>query len=396
MTASHEITRRTFLKTGITMGFLPTAGCVGALDTEGDTDGFESEPVVDGLSHPWGMAFLPADPRSRMLVTERDGRLALIDRADGTVEPIDGTPDVYAEGSGGLLDVALHPDFPDESWVYVTYAAANDSGESATHLGRGRLDRSQARLVDFEVLHVAEPFVEGDAHYGSRVVFGEDGMLYMTTGDRHSTDFGPNHPAQDTTNELGATLRLAPDGSIPADNPFVDEPDARDTIFSYGHRNPQGLTVHPKTGAIWQTDHGEQDGDEINIIEPGGNYGWPIAHYGCTYDEGDPIGDQPHEREDVLGPVYYWECNTNGFPPSGATFYDSDAFPDWRGNLFVGNLAGQYLGRFTVAGRDVKEAEPLLADRDWRIRAVAVAPDTGHLYLAVDAEEAPIVRLVPA
>lgn len=365
-------------------------------DEEEPADGpvsFEVEEVATGLSHPWSIAFLPDD--SQMLVTEREGRLNLVNREDGSVEPVDGTPDVYVEGQGGLLDVMLHPDFPDEPWVYLTYAAANDGGQSATHLGRGRLDRDEARLEAFEVLHVAEPFADSDAHYGSRVVFGEDGMLYMSAGDRRFTDFGPDHVAQDTTNELGATLRLEPDGSIPDDNPFVDDEDARDAIFSYGHRNVQGMTVHPETGAIWQSEHGEEDGDEINIIEAGGNHGWPVAHYGCEYGTDDPIGDQPHERDDVVNPIYYWECNSGGFSPSGATFYDGDAFSEWWGNLFVGNLADEYLGRFTVNGTDVEEADPLLSDRGWRIRDVKVAPSTGHLYVAVDDEDAPIVRLVP-
>lgn len=411
MTAPENTSRRTFLKTGAALGVLSTAGCTGIPsgdegeseggsapngdnETEGSSSGgFEVEAVAEGLSHPWGVAFLPAD--SRALVTERSGRLVLVDREDGALEPVDGTPEVYSEGQGGLLDVTLHPDFADEPWVYLTYSGANDDGESATHLGRGRLDADESRLTEFEVLHVAEPFVDSDAHFGSRVVFGEDGALYVTAGDRQFKDFGPDHVAQDPSNELGATLRLAPDGSIPDDNPFVDEPEARDAIFSYGHRNAQGMTIHPETGGIWQSEHGEGDGDELNVIEAGGNYGWPVATYACEYGTEDPLGDPPDEREDLVEPVHYWECGTGGYPPAGMTFYDGEAFPDWQGDLFVGNLGAEYLGRFAVDGRDVSASGSLLDGRGWRVRDVEVAPDTGHLYVLIDAEDAPLVRLVP-
>ncbi|MDQ2049584.1 PQQ-dependent sugar dehydrogenase [Natronolimnohabitans sp. A-GB9] len=375
----------------MTAGTLSLAGCTGFLSDE-EFPG-EVETVADGLVHPWALEFLPDD--ARLLVTEREGRLRLVDRDDGTVESVDGTPDVYAAGQGGLLDVALDPDFEAEPWVYLTYAATNDDGESATHLGRGRLEPDDPTLESFEELYVAEPFVDDDGHFGSRVVFGPDGAVYVTTGDRQFKDFGPDHVSQDLTNELGATLRLEPDGSIPEDNPFVDDDDAADAIYSYGHRNAQGMTVHPETDELWQSEHGEEDGDELNVIEAGGNYGWPIAHTGCEYGTDDPVGDDPHDRDDVVDPVYYWECTTGGFPPAGMTFYDGDAFPDWQGDLFVGNLAGEYLGRFTVDGTDVEEADRLLADRGFRIRDVAVAPETGSLFVAVDDADAPILRLTP-
>jgi len=231
----------------------------------------------------------------------------------------------------------------------------------------------------------------------------------MSVGDRQFKDFGPDHVAQDRTNDLGTILRFEPDGSIPTDNPFVDsdersssgsrakpgdDPDARDPIYSYGHRNPQGLAVHPETGALWASEHGERDGDELNVIEAGGNYGWPVATYACEYGTNRPVGDSPAEREDLIPPVYYWECGSGGFPPAGMTFYDGP-ISEWQGDLFVGNLAGTYLGRFAVDGTDVTEREPLLADRGWRIRAVETAPETGHLYVAVDAGSAPLVRLQP-
>ncbi|PSQ07510.1 glucose dehydrogenase [Halobacteriales archaeon QS_6_71_20] len=356
------------------------------------------ERVAEGFSFPWGLAFAPSG--SELLVTERVGRLSVVRPDDGTTTPVEGTPEVFDGGQGGLLDVALHPAFPDDDRVYLTYSATDGGasaadGPSATHLGSGRLDLDTARIEGFEAIHVAEPFVESSGHFGSRVGFGPDGTLYVTVGDRQFKDFGPDHVAQDTTNELGTTLRLNPDGSVPDDNPFLDDPDVRDAIYSYGHRNAQGLAVHPETGEIWESEFGEQDGDEINVIEAGGNYGWPVADEGCTYGSGEPIGDAHDDREDVTAPAYSWECGSGGFPPSGATFHTGEAVPAWRGDLFVCGLASRALARFAVDGRDVELVSRLLTDRDWRIRAVAERPATGALYVAVDDGDAPVVRLVP-
>lgn len=385
--------RRTFLTGVTTATLLHVTGCIDTAD-EGVETGYGLETVVDGLVHPWSIAVVPGS--EDVLVTERSGRLNLINLTEGSLDTIDNVPEVHAAGQGGLLDVALYPDFPDEPWVYLTYAATNGDGASATHLARGQLDVEEQRLTDVELLHIAEPFVASDNHFGSRVVFGPDGMVYMTSGDRQFKNFGPEHVSQDTTNDLGATLRLEPDGSIPEDNPFIDDVGAKDTLFSYGHRNAQGMTVHPDTGDIWVSEHGEHDGDMLHILESGGNYGWPIAHYGCEYGTTNPIGDEPHELDDVVDPVYYWECTTGGFPPSGMTFYSGDAFPAWEGDLLVGNLAGAYLGRFTVDGTAVEEVDPLLDEQGWRIRDVEEVPHTGHLLVAVDESDAPLVELVPA
>ncbi len=381
----------------------------GVDDASGETHEYAVETVADGLSHPWGIAFLPDD--GRLLVTERDGDLRLVDPdGDADANGIDdgadpsvvaGAPDVLAAGQGGLLDVATHPEYPEEPYVYLTYAAANAEGESTTHLGRGRLDPDEPALVEFEALHAAEPFVGSSSHFGSRVVFGADGMAYVTVGDRQFKDFGPDHVSQDVSNELGAILRLEPDGAIPDDNPFVDDPDVADAIHAYGLRNTQGLVRHPETDDLWASEHGEEDGDSITIIERGGNHGWPIAHYGCAYGTDDPVGDRPDERDDVVDPVYYWECGSGGFPPAGMTVYTGDAFPNWAGDVFVGTLAGGYLGRFTVddpaADRPaVAEREALLDGEGWRIRDVTVGPEDGALYVVVDAANAPVVRLVPA
>jgi quinoprotein glucose dehydrogenase len=355
-----------------------------------DAPTIETETVATGFTHPWAVEFLPDDPR--LLVTERDGGLNLVGR-DGGVETVGGTPEVHVTGQGGLLDVALHPDFPEPPWVYLTYSATDGAGASATHLGRGRLDRDAMQLADFEQLHVAEPFVESGAHYGSRVVFGPDRRCYVTVGDRQFKNFGPDHTAQDLTTELGTTLRLEPDGAIPDDNPFVDDPDARDAIFSYGHRNGQGLTVHPETGAVWETEYGEKDGDEINVLQRGGNYGWPVADNSCEYGTDEPVGVSHADREGVVSPVYGWPCGSGGFPPGGMTFYDGAAFPEWRGDLLVAGLAAKRIGHFAVDGRSVEMVGSLLADRGSRIRDVETASDTGHLYVAVDAGDAPILRI---
>jgi len=384
--------RRTYLA-AVAGGAGTLAGCAGIGSDSADDDGpdgFAVETVAEGFVDPWGLSFLP---ENRMLVTERPGRLALVDRDGGGVERLDGLPDVYAAGQGGLLDVTVDPEDADR--VYLTYAATDGEGRSATHLGAGRLDAEAGALAEFEQLHVATPFVDSDAHFGSRVVVGSDDRLYVTAGDRQFKDFGPGHVAQDRSNELGAVLRLNPDGSVPADNPFVDEAGVRDAVFSYGHRNPQGLTRHPETSALWASEHGEGDGDEINVIEAGNNYGWPVASEACNYGTDVPVGVSHSERDDVTGPAYVWECGTGGFPPAGMTFYDGDAFPEWRGDLFVGNLAAEYLGHLSVDGRDLTEAAPLLSDRAWRVRDVAVEPESGHLHVAVDGSDAPLVRLLP-
>lgn len=391
--------------TGLLLG-----GCVGeddgqdppaATDATDDRDGGTQDAeivtpaateVATGLAHPWGMACLPG---GALLVTERMGSLQRVDVETGATEPIDGVPEIVAGGQGGLLDVCLHPAYPDEPSVYLTYVGADGDGASATHLGRGTYDPDAGVVEEFEELFVAEPFLDSDAHFGSRAIFDEDGWLYATVGDRQSKDFGPDHYAQDLGTALGSVVRLADDGSIPPDNPFVDDEGALDAIYSYGHRNPQAAAIRPVDGRLWIADHGEQDGDEIEVIQPGGNHGWPVAHYGCTYDSSEEIGDLPHERDDIVDPVHHWECASGGFPPSGMTFYDGDAFPDWQGDLFVGTLAGEYLGHFAVEDGTVTERPPLLEDRGWRVRDVTVDPVEGHLLVAIDDGEAPIVAIHP-
>ena len=391
--------RRSYLSAVGAVGIGAVGGCLGGPAGESSRGDLAVETVVDGLTHPWGLAV--GGPDNALWVTERDtGRLRRVDPDAGTTTAIDGTPTVDTAGQGGLLDVTWDPD---GEWIYLTYVVANETGETTTRLGRGRLasdgggnaEGNSDRLIEFEQLYTAEPFIDDNGHYGSRVAFGPEGYLYMTVGDRQFKNFGPDHVAQDRTNDLGTTLRLRPDGSIPSDNPFVDDAEARDAIYSYGHRNAQGLDVHPETGAIWESEFGESDGDEINRIERGGNYGWPVADEGCTYGTDQPIGVSHDDREDVIAPVFGWPCGEDGPAPSGMTFYDGDAFPEWQGDLFVGGLVTQRVVHLVVDGDEVREAEPLLADRQQRIRDVTVGRD-GALYVAIDVGDAPIVRLRPA
>lgn len=387
---------------------LLAAGCNGSAslgDDQRDANGIGVEIVAAGLEHPWGMAFLPGDD-GRMLVTERVGRLQLVDRQSGATTEVAGVPDVAAVGQGGLLDVVLYPDFgPGEEWVYLSWAGADPDGPGyATHVGRGRLDETGPRLLDFEVLHVATPFATGTGHFGSRLAFDAGFYLYVTVGDRRDRD-----SAQDLGSHWGKTLRLARDGSIPADNPFVNDPNALDAIYTYGHRNAQGMAVDPATGLLWQNEHGQQNGDEINVIDqPGGNYGWPIATCSREYGSGQPIGVLPHENPDTVNPVFCWDGGEyddgqEGFPPSGMAFYDGERFDAWdalpgleRGDLLMGNLAHRYLGRFSRLDREIAGEERLLRDRGWRVRDVAVDPADGSVYLLVDDRHAPLVRLRPS
>ena len=406
-----RLSRRRLLATVAVSGSV--AGCTGAGDggaTTGDspaggsdTDGATTTSpgsttsvtvteAVTGVSDPWGLAVLPDES---LLVTEQAGRLLLADPDTGDRTELAGVPEVAARGQGGLLDVTLHPEFDATRLVYLTYAVAG-AGGSTTRVGRGRLDREQGRLADFESIYTARPFVESTGHYGSRAVFDPAGFLYVSVGDRQFKNFGPDHVAQRLDDDLGSVLRLEADGSVPDSNPFVDDLDASSAVFTYGNRNPQGLTVHPDTGAVWETEFGERDGDEINVLEAGANYGWPVADNSCRYGTNDPVGVPHEDRPDVVAPVYGWSCGSGGFPPSGTTFYDGAAFPDWRGDLFVAGLANRSLAHFEVDGRDVTEREPLLADRGQRLRDVTVAPASGHLYVAVDADDAVVYRLAPA
>jgi glucose/arabinose dehydrogenase len=358
---------------------------------------FEVETVAPVLQSPWAIAFLPEG--DRLLVTERTGALKLVTVDGGEVAEIAGVPEVVAEGQGGLLDVALHPDFPAEPWVYLTWSGADAEGRTATHVGRAPLDLDAMTLGEMEVLFVAGPAFpssESNGHFGSRIAFA-DGFMFVGFGDRQFKNFGPDHIAQDLSSANGAVIRLTLDGEIPQDNPFVGTEGAEAAIWSYGHRNIQALTVHPETGALWVAEHGEAGGDEINISRPGGNFGWPLAGYGVDYRTGEQFSVGHDEIEDVIAPVFHWgPGREDNFPPSGMVFYQGEAFPEWQGRLLIGNLAHQYLGLFEVAGESVSGPERLLEGQGWRIRDVAVGPADGFVYAIADGADAPLIRLAPS
>ena len=281
------------------------------------------ETVAGGLERPWGLAFLPD---GRMLVTERPGRLRIVARDGGLSEPLAGVPEVVDRGQGGLLDVALDPDFAANRLVYLAYA--EPGGDRAwTAVARGRLP--DAALEDVHVIFRQEPKVKGGRHFGSRLVFAGDGTLFVTLGDR-----GKEDPAQDLSNTIGTIVRINPDGSVPADNPFVGRSDARPEIWSYGHRNVQGADLHPGTGRLWTHEFGPRGGDELNIPEPGHNYGWPLVSWGRHYS-GIDIPDPP-TRPDLAPSVHHWDPVIS---PSGMAFYTGDVFPGWKGNLLIGGLS---------------------------------------------------------
>ncbi len=324
-TAEHVTSSRRSLLKSLVAGTAASASaaCLDVVDTpvgdgEEDDDAvsegltYDVETVSAGFGNPWALEHVP-DTRY-ILVTERPGRLHVLDRDTGEAVEVDGAPEVHDAGQGGLLDVEIHPGYLEESWVYLTYSTAAEGG-STTALGRGRLDVDAAELTEFQKLFQAEPAVTGSLHYGSRVAFDRDGYLYVTVGDRGSKEFDEGHHSQNRSNDLGAVHRLTPEGDVPDDNPYVDDSGSQDTIYSYGHRNNQGLVIHPDTGEIWMSEHGEEDGDEINVVEAGGNYGWPVAHTGCRYGTSDPVGDSPFDRDDVVDPLHTGSATPEGIHP---------------------------------------------------------------------------------
>jgi aldose sugar dehydrogenase len=335
------------------------------------------ETVARGLDHPWGLTFLPD---GRMLVTERPGRLRIVS-TDGQVSPLlGGVPRVYVRDQGGLLDVALDPKFSENRLVYLTYAEPREGG-AATAAGRGRLNTAGTALEGFQVIFRQQPAVSGGLHFGSRLAFISDGKLFISTGERFKFN-----PAQDLSNHLGKLIRINPDGSVPPDNPFVSRSGTKPEIWSYGHRNIQGLAVHPETGVLWEGEFGPRGGDEINIPEPGRNYGWPLVSWGDHYD-GRKI-PRPPTRPDLADAIYHW---TPSVSFSGITFYTGDAFPTWRNNLLLAGLS-EALIRLTLDGTRVTGEERIPMDA--RIRDVVSGPD-GFVYLLTDEDRGRILRLKP-
>jgi glucose/arabinose dehydrogenase/catechol 2,3-dioxygenase-like lactoylglutathione lyase family enzyme len=351
-------------------------------------------PVVTGLSHPWSMAWLPD---GSMLVTERAGRLRIIRNGVLDPTPISGVPAVRAAVLGGLLDVALHPRFAENGWLYLTYSKVGDppspgsggQGLSTTALARGRLNGMA--LTDVKDIFVANTLSKSGTNYGGRMAFDRNGFLFLTVGERQEQD-----RAQKPEDHGGKVLRLRDDGSVPPDNPFVGRAGYRPEIYSLGHRSPQGLAVHPETGAIWENEHGPLGGDEINIIQPGKNYGWPLVTYGNDYD-GTRISELT-TRADLEGPFIYW---VPSLAVSGLSFYTGDRFPAWKGNLFVGAMmegrtrGSGHIRRITfTAGRPIQR-EPILTELHQRIRDVRQGPD-GFIYALTDEDNGAVLRIEPA
>ena len=344
--------------------------------------------VVDGLVQPWSIAFLPGGD---MLITERPGRLRIVRQGKLLPQPVEGIPKVFTSSQGGLLEVMPHPDFTSNRLLYLTYSKAGATdAQATTTLIRGRFEND--RLTNVQQLF--EATAQGRNHVSGKIAFDGKGYLFLSAGDRQAPPEGnlEAHPAQDVSNHQGKIIRLHDDGRVPADNPLLKRPGARPEIWSYGHRNVQGLAVHPVTGDLWANEHGPQGGDELNRIQPGMNYGWPVIGYGVNYTTGAAIHAGTH-RDGMQQPVNVWVPSIG---ISGLMIYTGDKFPQWKGNMFVGGMNGQQLSRLTLDGQRVVSQE-LLVQRMGRIRDVRQGPD-GYIYLVTDDREGkptPVYRMEP-
>ena len=344
--------------------------------TTSEDSKYTTEVVVPDLKIPWGMTFLPD---GGMLITEKAGDL--IHFKNGIKTKIPNPPKVSARGQGGFLDIELHPNYEENGWVYMSYSSSEGEGQGAnTAIMRAKL--KNGLLVNQELLYKAGPNSTAGQHFGSRLEFDNDGYLYFSIGDRGNRDVNP----QDITRDGGKIYRIHDDGRIPKDNPFVNDPDAKHAIYSYGHRNPQGLVKHPKTGKIIDHEHGPRGGDEINIIEKGKNYGWPVITYGINYS--GTVITYKKEAEGMEQPMYYW---IPSIAPSGMTYITSDVYPEWKGNLLVGSLVFQYLERMEIKNDEVVAREKLF-EGIGRMRNVRQGPD-GYIYMAVENEG--ILKVIP-
>ncbi|HEY8249849.1 MAG TPA: PQQ-dependent sugar dehydrogenase [Burkholderiales bacterium] len=345
-----------------------------------DEHSFRVVKVVEGFEQPWSLAFLPD---GRMLVTEKAGRLRIVSQGKLDPKPIEGLPQVTVHGQGGLQDVVLHPDFSKNSLVYLAYAARGSDGVG-TELARGRLVGH--RLEGVEVLFKQTPKGSRGQHFGGRIVFDRAGYVYLTLGDR-----GEMPRAQRPDDHAGSVIRLHDDGRLPADNPFAGKPGWKPEKFTLGNRNMQGAALHPQTGMLWTHEHGPQGGDEVNVIRPGVNYGWPVITYGVNYGIGTKIGEGTR-KEGMAQPIHYW---VPSIAPSGMAFYTGDKFARWKGDLFVGALRDQMLVRLKLDGEKVVSEERLLKGVLGRIRDVRAGPD-GFIYVLTDESNGVLARLEPA
>lgn len=377
------MSRATWLVTLAAAALAPLLAHAAAQQTFKSEEGtLTVDTVANGLRTPWALAFLPGG--QDMLVTERIGNLRVINAEGKVGPPISGVPKVWAEGQGGLLDVALSPEFDKDRTVYLSYAEEGSDGKAGTAVGRGQLSADRARLENFTVIFRQQPKLSEGNHFGSRLVFDRNGYLFIALGENNQRS-----TAQDLDKLQGKVVRILPDGEVPKDNPFYGQKNVRPEIWSFGHRNQQGAALNPWTGALWTNEHGPRGGDEINIPKPGKNYGWPIATHGINYSM-LPIPEAKGKHVDgMVDPHHVWEKSPG---VSGMAFYDSPVFTAWDHNLFIGALATQELIRLQLKGDKVVHEERLLGDLKARIRDVRVGPD-GYLYVLTDAKDGELLKV---
>ena len=340
--------------------------------------------IAEGLDHPWGIAFLSD---GSMLVTEKSGALRRVDKNGTLGKPIAGVPEVDARDQGGLLDITLHPNFAQNRLLYLSFSEPGESGNS-TAVAQAQLSEDHRQLNDLRVIFSQKPKLDSTMHFGSRIVFDREGRIYVGLGERSHEQF--REQAQDLNSHLGKVVRLNEDGSIPPDNPFVGRNDALPEIWSYGHRNIQAAALHPDSGTFWEIEHGPKGGDEVNIPQAGKNYGWPVVSHGVNYD-GTPVGSGKKDAPGMEDPIYTW---TPVIAPSGMIFYSGNAFPEWKGDLFVGGLRATALVRLELDGEKVVGEERLLTDLDYRIRDVTESPE-GDIVVITDEDNGSIIRISP-
>lgn len=330
---------------------------------------------LDGI--PWGMAWLP---NQDMLITMRGGKLRLVKQGKLISEEVSGLPKIEVANQGGLLDIAIHPNYEKNGWIYFSYSKADGHGNKSTAIMRAKL--KGMALIEQEDIYIAQAYSNKSSHFGSRLAFDKSGFLYFSIGDRGQRDKNP----QDISRDAGKIYRLHDDGRIPADNPFVDNEAAKKAIYSYGHRNPQGMAIHPASGAIWVNEHGPKGGDEVNIIQKGKNYGWPVISYGINYS-GSKFTELTMKKG-MEQPIWYWDPS---IAPSGMSFITGDKYPDWQGNVLVSSLKFGYVVMLTLQNNQVIKQE-IIKDELTRVRNVKQGPD-GYIYVAVDGQG--IYRLIP-
>lgn len=375
---------RTLLAVSVTAALALNASSAAAETVSTERHKVSITSLTNKLDKPWGMSFLPS---GELLVTEKSGALRRV-KLDGSISvPLTGVPSVVNKSQGGLLDVAVDPNFTDNNYVYISYSEADPQGGEGNSTAVMRATLTDTGLTNGKVIFRGAPKYQSGAHFGSRLVFAPDGHLFITLGDRYSA----MDDAQTLDNHHGKVVRIKPDGSVPSDNPFVDNADALPEIWSYGHRNVQGAAIHPTTGKLWTVEHGPKGGDEINIPEAGNNYGWPIATYGVDYD-GSIISDKTHV-EGTIQPHYYW---VPSIATSNMIFYTGDKFPAWQGDLLVAALKGSQVARLDLEGDRVMHEETLFEQAvEQRIRDIEQGPD-GYIYLITDDRAGQLIQIKPA